>query len=46
VSFIFPGGAAVLIGYVRVSKSDGTQTLLPQRDVSAALQKYAAEAAG
>ena len=26
VSFIFPGGAAVLIGYVRVSKSDGTQT--------------------
>ena len=32
MSFIFPGGAAVLIGYVRVSKSDGTQTLVPQRD--------------
>jgi DNA invertase Pin-like site-specific DNA recombinase len=32
VSFVFPGGAAVLIGYVRVSKSDGTQTLVPQRD--------------
>ena len=25
-------GAALLIGYVRVSKSDGTQTLAPQRD--------------
>jgi hypothetical protein len=25
-------GAAMLIGYVRVSKSDGTQTLAPQRD--------------
>ncbi len=23
---------AMLIGYVRVSKSDGTQTLAPQRD--------------
>ena len=31
-SSIFPGGAAMLIGYVRVSKSDGTQTLAPQRD--------------
>jgi len=26
-------GERVLIGYVRVSKSDGTQTLAPQRDV-------------
>jgi DNA invertase Pin-like site-specific DNA recombinase len=25
-------GVAMLIGYVRVSKSDGTQTLAPQRD--------------
>jgi DNA invertase Pin-like site-specific DNA recombinase len=32
VSGIFPGGAAMLIGCVRVSKSDGTQTLAPQRD--------------
>jgi DNA invertase Pin-like site-specific DNA recombinase len=34
VSFIFPEApdAAMLIGYVRVSKSDGTQTLAPQRD--------------
>ena len=34
MSFIFPvaSGAAMLIGYVRVSKSDGTQTLAPQRD--------------
>jgi hypothetical protein len=32
VRFIFSGGAAMLIGYVRVSKSDGSQTLAPQRD--------------
>lgn len=29
---IFSGGVAVLIGYIRVSKADGTQTLEPQRD--------------
>lgn len=28
----FLAGCAVLIGYMRVSKSDGTQTLSPQRD--------------
>jgi DNA invertase Pin-like site-specific DNA recombinase len=32
VSAIFSDGAAMLIGYVRVSKSDGTQGLAPQRD--------------
>jgi DNA invertase Pin-like site-specific DNA recombinase len=32
VSVIFSDGATMLIGYVRVSKSDGTQTLAPQRD--------------
>jgi DNA invertase Pin-like site-specific DNA recombinase len=31
-SFLRRFGAAMLIGYVRVSKSDGTQTLAPQRD--------------
>ena len=31
-SFLGLFGAAMLIGYVRVSKSDGTQTLAPQRD--------------
>lgn len=29
---VFPCGVAVLIGYVRVSKADGTQTVAPQRD--------------
>lgn len=29
---LFLRGAVVLIGYMRVSKSDGTQTLSPQRD--------------
>ena len=32
VRSLFLRGAAVLIGYIRVSKSDGTQTLTPQRD--------------
>ena len=31
-SFLMRFGVAMLIGYVRVSKSDGTQTLAPQRD--------------
>ena len=31
-SFLKRSGVAMLIGYVRVSKSDGTQTLAPQRD--------------
>lgn len=29
---IFSGGVMMLIGYVRVSKADGSQTLAPQRD--------------
>lgn len=29
---IFSGGVTMLIGYVRVSKADGSQTLAPQRD--------------
>jgi DNA invertase Pin-like site-specific DNA recombinase len=32
VKFIFPGGTVMLIGYVRVSKSDGTQTLARRRN--------------
>ena len=31
-SFLTDFGCCMLIGYVRVSKSDGTQTLAPQRD--------------
>ena len=30
--FFSGGPAPMLIGYVRVSKNDGTQTLAPQRD--------------
>lgn len=32
MSFLAGEAAAMLVGYVRVSKSDGSQTLEPQRD--------------